>query len=84
MIYKTHESSGVTLYRCSFECYGDPSCDFFVYDYDNGSPDCYYGRFSLIDGSTYSMKDLSIYLKNGKNNFYFQLYYVLTQIWTKV
>ena len=67
LIYKTHEDYGrVTFYRCSFECYGDTLCDFFVYDYDNGSPDCYYGRFSLTDGSTYSMKNLNIYLKNGK------------------
>ena len=72
LIYKTHDrSGGVTHYKCSFECYHDPTCDFYVYDYDNGSPDCYYGSFSFSGESTYSMKDLKIYLKNGKKlDFY--------------
>ena len=85
LIYKTHEDYGrVTFYRCFFECYGDTLCDFFVYDYDNGSPDCYYGRFSLNDGSTYSMKNLNIYLKNGKKlgllllNVLFKMHIVLS------
>ena len=63
-IYKIH-GSGKTKYGCSFECYYDSSCDYFVWYND----DCHYGRFSYSGSRLInSMVEVYAYLKNGISN----------------
>ena len=63
-IYKIH-GSGNTFYGCSFECYHDSSCDYFVW-YNS---DCHYGKFSYSGSELInSMAENYVYLKNGMCN----------------
>ena len=64
LIYKIH-GSGKTFYGCSFECYHDSSCDYFVWYND----DCHYGRFSYSGSRLINSKvEVYAYLKNGISN----------------
>ena len=61
MIYKI-DGSGVTFYKCCFECYYDSTCDYFVH-YDSK---CYYGRLSYTGGQLINLfNEVTLRLKNG-------------------